>query len=89
MVNLYISPANALIFAIACAVACLVYRRTKNQQSTAGPAASGDLAVSLTAAAAALLLLAFLFGVGDGSSTGAEPPSPKAPAISSSPPPPR
>ncbi|MFD3657943.1 hypothetical protein [Streptomyces sp. NPDC058620] len=85
--NLYISAENALLFAAACAVGGLVYRRTKNQQSTAGSAASGDLPTALSAAAFALALLAFLFGAGDGSSTGAEPPSLNEPTTSSTPPP--
>ncbi|SCD43453.1 hypothetical protein GA0115249_104113 [Streptomyces sp. PpalLS-921] len=85
--NLYISAVNALIFAAACAVGVIVYRSTKNQQTTAGTTARGDLAVALAAAAAAVLMLAFLFGVGDGSSTGAELPSSTAPAASSAPPP--
>jgi multisubunit Na+/H+ antiporter MnhB subunit len=85
-VNLYIPPVNALIFAIACAVTCLVYRRAKNQQSTAGATANGNPAVeALAAGGVALAMLAFLFGVGDGSFTSTETPSPKPPAISSSP----
>ncbi|WP_328908036.1 hypothetical protein OG230_00080 [Streptomyces sp. NBC_00234] len=84
--NLYISAENALLFAAACAVGGLVYRCTKNQQSTARSAASGDLLAALGAAAFALALLAFLFGVGDGSSTGAEPPCLNEPATSSNPP---
>ncbi|MFD0196284.1 hypothetical protein ACWHAN_24335 [Streptomyces albidoflavus] len=86
--NLYISAVNALIFAAACAVGVIVYRSTKNQQTTAGTTAPrGDLAVALAAAAAAVLMLAFLFGVGDGSSTGAELPSSTEPAASFAPPP--
>ncbi|WP_333733645.1 hypothetical protein [Streptomyces sp. IBSBF 3010] len=78
--NLYISAVNALIFAVACTVAYVVYGRTKSQQATDGPAAKGDLTAALTAAAAALLMLAFLFGVGDGSSTGVEPAAPNRPS---------
>ncbi|MGQ4340669.1 hypothetical protein ACN6LF_005656 [[Kitasatospora] papulosa] len=85
--NLYISAVNASLFRIACGVGAIVYRRTKTtQQSSVGPAASGDLVAAVTAAAATLLLLAFLFGVGDGSSIGAEPAPPKESAVSSAPP---
>ncbi|WP_406187349.1 hypothetical protein [Streptomyces sp. NBC_01006] len=74
MVNLHISAVNAMIFTLACLVAYVVYRRTKNPSVLPGRL-SGDVGAALTAAATVLLMLAFLFGVGDGSpaSAGEEP----------------
>ncbi|MGP3756963.1 hypothetical protein [Streptomyces sp. IBSNAI001] len=73
-------------FAIVCVVICFVYRRTNNQQPTAGTTTNGNPIEALAAGGVALVMLAFLFGVGDGSFTSTEPSAPKPPANSSWPP---
>ncbi|MFD3776363.1 hypothetical protein [Streptomyces sp. NPDC058612] len=78
--NLHISAENALVFALSCLVAYVVYRRTQNHQHAGPPGQQGrgDLLAALTAGAAALVMFAFLFGMSDGSAE-AEPPSPQSP----------
>ncbi|MFB6866158.1 hypothetical protein ACFCZQ_35995 [Streptomyces virginiae] len=79
--NLHINGENALVVALSCIVAYVVYRRTQSHQHTSltGQPGRGDMVAALTAGAATLLILAFLFGLGDGSAE-AEQPSPKPPA---------
>ncbi|MFE1878045.1 hypothetical protein ACFW9N_45660 [Streptomyces sp. NPDC059496] len=78
---MHIPDQNALVVAVACVVAYVVYRRTQSYKNVAltGQPDRGDMVAALTAGAATLLILAFLFGLGDGSAE-AEQPSPKPPA---------
>ncbi|MFE1789308.1 hypothetical protein ACFW7J_13100 [Streptomyces sp. NPDC059525] len=79
--NLHINGANALVVAVSCVVAYVVYRRTQSHQkvTVTGQPDRGDMVSALTAGATCLVLLAFLFGLGDGSAKD-EPPSSQAPA---------
>ncbi|UUU37740.1 hypothetical protein [Streptomyces sp. NBC_00162] len=75
--NLHINGENALVVALSCVVAYVVYRRTQSHQQSAltGRPGRGGLVAALTAGAATLLLLAFLFGLGDGSAKDERPSS--------------